>query len=180
VAVAMLIWLVSELKQRKRLLFIGGLAILVGISVLVLSWQSDFVQNTILHQDPGEGMSINSNEAHWQSNKIAIEGVIDNPLGGGPGSAGPASFYTSPTKISENYFLQIAQELGVLGLVIFVAINYLVAKKLWLQKKDSFSKVLLASFIGITVAGLFLHTWANEEMAITWWGLAGLWFKNST
>jgi hypothetical protein len=101
--------------------------------------------------------------------------IVQNPFGSGPGSAGPASFYNSNAQpiISESYFVQLGQEVGVLGLLLFLLICGYTAKMLYRQK-DATAQVLLASFAGLSVISIFLHGWADDPTAMTWWGLAGL------
>jgi hypothetical protein len=37
---------------------------------------------------------------------------------------------------------------------------------------------LLASFIGISVASLTAHAWADDTIAYIWWAIAGLYLYN--
>ena len=70
--------------------------------------------------------------------------------------------------------MQIAQEVGIVGLALFVAISYLVAKALWDNRKDDLAKALLASAIGLTFVNLVSHAWADDTLAYIWWGVAGI------
>lgn len=179
VALSLLIWLSLQADKRKYALMLAGSAAMFASIFIALNWQSDFVQNTILHQDPDGGTSISSTDKHWQAGQNAIEDIADNPLGEGPGSAGPASFYNDEqTKIAENYYLQVGQEVGLIGLVLFVAINLLVASSLWRQRASIWSGVLFVSWVGLSLSALFLHTWAQDEISLIWWGLAGLYYRD--
>jgi hypothetical protein len=60
----------------------------------------------------------------------------------------------------------------VAGLAFFVLTSAMIAKRLWQQQE--MPRALLASFIGIAVINLFLHGWADDPTAMTWWGIAGL------
>jgi len=51
---------------------------------------------------------------------------------------------------------------------------YVCMIRILLKTPDVEAKLLLASFIGLSVVGLFLHVWADDPTAMTWWGLAGL------
>lgn len=118
------------------------------------------------------------------SSQKHVEAIIDNaadalrhPLGQGPGAAGPASFYNpAGAKISENYFIQIAQEVGLVGLGLFVSINLLIARQFYRHRTGLMPKILLASLAGLTIVNLFLHGWADDPTAMTWWGIAGLYW----
>jgi O-antigen ligase len=58
-------------------------------------------------------------------------------------------------KISENYFIQTAEESGLVGLMLLFAIFVMVGYILLQQSKNNSMLVpLLASFIGVSVASL--------------------------
>lgn len=108
-------------------------------------------------------------------NKNAWHDVVTHPLGQGPGSAGPVSVLakTDTGRIAENYFLQVAQETGWLGLVLFGAINVFLAKRLWELRKNSYALVALVALVGLSITSLTLHTWADDSVSIIWWSFAG-------
>jgi O-antigen ligase len=92
------------------------------------------------------------------------------------GSAGPASFRNTDgvPKIAENYYLQLGQEVGVLGMALFIAINILVGVELWKLRTQTLSRILLASLVGITFINLVSHAWTDDTISYVWWGLAGI------
>jgi hypothetical protein len=149
------------------LVFAGGLYVLRD---------NDYVQNTFFHTDEHSRSVSSSNHGHLTALKAGVEDITDSPLGGGTGTAGPASVHNTqaPARIAENYFVQIGQEVGVLGLVLFLAICALLARRLWRRDQDSLSRVLLSSLIGISVIGLFAHVWTDDTLAYVWWGFAGV------
>ena len=101
--------------------------------------------------------------------------MLREPLGQGPGTAGPASFRNdNPARISENYFIQIGQEVGILGLLLFVAINIGIARELWVRRDQLLSLVLLTSLAGLTLVNLISHAWADDTLGLIFWGLAGI------
>jgi len=151
--------------------------VVVFLAVFVTT---DFVQNTVFHQNPDDTSNIvDSNAEHWTATKEGVEDIIENPLGSGPGSAGPASFKNDDgAKISENYFVQIGQEVGVVGMVLFIWINVLLAKMLLTNQRRSLMKpVLFSTLIGLSIVSMLLHGWADEEVAITFWAFAGLYLE---
>jgi O-antigen ligase len=94
---------------------------------------------------------------------------------GGIAPGWPASFYNDQgPRISENYYLQIAQETGLIGLGIFMSINCLVLFKLYKSRNRTASRLLLASGLGVMVANVLMHAWADEVIAMLWWGLAAM------
>lgn len=146
----------------------------VGTMVFGLSAIVPAVRLAVFHSSPGDATLLEgSSEKHWQAAAQGANEVIGKPLGHGVGTAGPASFYGQPN-IAENYFVQVGQEVGVLGLIVFIAINVLIFYHLLSQRQNLWAKALLASFIGINVVNIFLHGWADDPTAMTWWGLAGL------
>ena len=156
------------------------LLIFVAIFIAVFS-TTDFIQHTVFHQDPDDLSDvINSTDEHWEATKAGVEDVISNPLGSGVGTAGPASRSNDkPARISENYFVQVGQEVGVVGLALFIWINVLLAQALLHKRDEEIMKpVLFSALIGLTVVSMLLHGWADEEVAITYWGIAGLYLNS--
>lgn len=155
-------------------------AIPAAIVLIIFGWLAVTVPQirlAVFHSRADRAtLTTGSSDEHWQKTIDGIKDVAAHPLGQGVGTAGPASFYNKnqPPKVAENYFVQIAQETGIIGLILFAAINCLVVYQLWRQRADIWTKALLASFVGITVVNFFLHGWADDPTAMTWWGIAGL------
>ncbi len=177
--VAICVWLFLKIPGHARMMFVAALAVLTvigGLSAYAVK-DTHFFRSVILHDIEGSGGDLTSNQGHI---KALVEGLSDikqdNFLGCGPGCAGPASFRSeNGAQIAENYYIQIAQEVGAVGLLLFMSIIMLVAAKLYaLREKHPAALALLASLAGVSVVNLFLHSWADETLAYTWWGLAGL------
>lgn len=154
-------------------------AILLAALVLWLATTIPAVRLAVFHSggnDPTESLLEGSSDQHWQSTFKGIVAIAENPLGTGVGTAGPASFYNTnqAPEIPENYFVQVGQEVGIVGLGLFVALSVLIWQALWRHRSDALVRALLASFIGINVINIFLHGWADDPTAMTWWALAGL------
>lgn len=162
-------------KWRLILVSVGIIAASLGSLGLYQIRDTNFVQNVILHDNPEVGPEQTSNSDHTLAIKNALTDIKEELITGcAPGCAGPASFYDPDgAKLSENYYLQIAQEVGVVGLGLFIAIDILVGVELFKRRSDSLALVLLTSLIGISVANLLLHVWADDTIAYVWWGLAG-------
>jgi hypothetical protein len=176
-AAAFLLWLSLPSRRAKRLaVFVGaGLVLIFAGSVLTLR-HNDFVENTVFHTDEHSTSSVSSNAAHLSASRDALTQIIHEPLGRGPGTAGPAGDYNigHPTRIAENYFLQIGQETGWLGLILFAAIYVLLAGELWQRRQHGLPRVLLASLAGLTVLAMLMHLWTDDTIAYMWYGLAGI------
>lgn len=177
VALAVLAWLEIPGRRAKQLAAgIFTLVVLVGAGAVLLGRHNSFVQNTVFHTDNHSASSVSSNAAHFSASRAAGRQVLHQPLGHGPGTAGPASIYNSdaPSRIAENYFLQMAQETGWIGLLLFAAIYILTGRQLWLRRADPLARLLFASLLGLTCVALLMHIWADETIAFLWWGLAGI------
>lgn len=165
-----------EIKFDRRLLVIPvALLVLVGVGAYAAK-DSYFVKNVVLHADESTVLE-DPNELRLKFLSESVEASVDNPLGYGPGTAGLASVRNDiqGTVLNENYYLQILHEVGVLGLLLFLAILSMVGWQLYKLSADStLALALFAAFVGLAVTNLLVHIWANEAVAYTWWGLAGL------
>ncbi len=172
-----LILFASKLNKnaQKILLASASVVILLGAGLVLSLHNSTTFQNFALHTQKNSKVSTTSNEFHLTDLKIGIKDVTKHPIGGGPGSAGPASIYNKGnSKIAENYYIQIAQETGWLGFILFILINAIVGYNLWLKRRDPLALSLLASLFGITFINLLSHAWSDDTLSYIWWGLAGL------
>ncbi len=157
------------IKKFRLLLLLITCCLLLGI---YLARDNYVVQNVVFHADEDTQLA-GSNERHLNYTLDGIKDVAKEPLGYGPGTAGPVSIQTKKHVLPENYFVQIAYEVGVIGLALLLAIMYLVIKRLY-KRHDFYSQVMIAAFVGITICATLLHTWVNEAVAAQWWLLAGL------
>lgn len=176
IAILLAVWLVLHGRAARRRLAIGLVALaLVGAGALLVFRDNDRLQNTFFHTDENSTSPMSSNEARSSALQNGVDDVLEEPFGRGPGTAGPASQHNvQPERIAENYYLQIGQETGWLGMGLFVAINALVARGLWRRRQDGLARLLLASLAGIAFIGLLQHVWADDTLALVWWGLAGV------
>lgn len=183
---AILAVLLLFVLQNLRLIKNHGRAITAGLVVFLLIFSAVIyigrdqyiVQNLFFHADEST-LLADPNEIRVDVVQRSIDGVIDEPLGNGPGSAGLVSTrLKSGGLLTENYFLQIAYEVGIFGFLVFIALLYLIINNLWRQRDKPLAAALLASFAGLVVANMLFHTWANEAVAISWFFLAGTALKD--
>ncbi len=163
-------------NYRYFALGIVGAALILATAATYQYRQTQFVQDVILHDDQQEGGEVSSNKARFASYQSALQDIKQRPLlGCGVGCAGPASVRNeNGVKIAENYYLQVGQEAGIIAVTLFLTIIFLVAKELYKKREDSLHLALLASLIGLSVANLLLHTWADDTLAYLWWGTAAV------
>ena len=164
-------------KRLSRRSILSGLAalILVGVVGLYAAINLPILRMAIFHSSPGDSsLTEGSTDDHLTATLSGIERVAASPFGCGPGCAGPASYYGDNPKISENYFVQIAEEVGVLGLVLFAALLIVIGRRLFrLARSQILARVLLAVLAGHVIIGLLLHVWADDPLSMTWWLLIG-------
>lgn len=169
------------IKKNTPLLMIGMcslILIFVGIGIT----QKSVYKNVVLHDQLDKVEDSNTKRLDSYTSSLIL--VKNNFLFGlGVGAAGPVSFKNTPHQpiISENYYLQIILEYGLIGILIFMFILVYITTKLFKlsKNKDLYALALLVSFLAISFANLFNHNWANEAVAYVWWGLAGLFMYNS-
>lgn len=176
VALAVFAWLQLATRRGRQIMVLSLL--LAGLVTVGLTWQlqnNDTLQNTLFHSDENSTSQQSSNQARSNALTTAAQEVVRQPLGQGPGSAGPASFRNevSPPRIAENYYLQIGQEVGIVGLAVFLLILVLVARNLLQRRRYVLAQILLASLAGLTVVNVLSHAWTDDTISLLWWGFAG-------
>jgi len=132
----------------------------------------------IVHGDCSSGELGGSDMMRVDSIDNGIATIKANPFGSGMGTAGPASFYTQNPLIVENWYIQIAIEVGLIGLILYLAFIVLNMIKLYIKSKEKnysvLPSMLFATICGILVASLFLHTLTDSTLSILLFGLLGL------
>lgn len=167
---------ISNPRIRRNLTILGVIAVVLLSVAVYLGRDNQFIQKTVFHTDETSLSAVSSNEQRAGAIQQAINDVAHEPFGRGPGSAGPASLRNTghAERISENYYLQIGQEVGWIGLSLFLVINVIIAMLLWQRRSDMLARILLASLVGITVVNMVSHAWTDETLSLLWWGLAGI------
>lgn len=163
-------------RKGRRILGLALVVLLIAVSLSFSLLKNNLTfQTDILHTNSNSPILIGSDNQHFTALKSGLSDIVHQPLGRGPGTAGPASVYNlAPPRIAENYFIQIGQEVGWVGVILFVLINWLVAKALWLYKFDYLTLGLLSALVGITFINLVSHAWTDNTLSYLWWGLAGI------
>ena len=164
-------------KPVRRNVLAGLVSLVVLASAGIFAARDTYlIKNVIYHADESTVLE-NPNELRVRFWQESAERVADQPLGHGPGTAGLTSIrnQVQGTNLNENYYLQMAHELGVLGLVLFLAILGMVGLALFrMASTSTLALGMFASFTGLLLTNFLVHIWANEAVAYTWWGLAGL------
>ena len=178
VVVAGLVVGLAHIRRRpsRRAIAVSAGFVLGGLMAFTFLQSTDWYSNVILHEDPESTVISKSNDEHVSSLADGTRRLISQPLGAGVGSTGSASLYDEDTKndaIIENWYLLVAHESGWLGLALFGALFGLILIRLWGHRTGWPALGLFASGVGLALIGLLLPVWADETVALTWWGLAG-------
>lgn len=165
----------SKRAWRVYIAGLAGLVIVTGAATAALHHNVSF-QNYVLHTQGQSLVKTTSNQNHVSALRTNLRDLGHHPLGNGPGTAGPASVYNGSQlpRIAENYYVQIGQETGWLGLVLFLLIVSGVGYLLWLRRDHPLALCLFASLVGLSFIGLLGHVWTDDTLAYVWWGLAGI------
>jgi hypothetical protein len=107
---------------------------------------------------------------------IFVNGVQLQPL--------PTERLCTCPVLTENWYVQVGIELGVLGLLLFLLLIAIVLKKLValsyqlsadaMLPAPSLQLTAFLAFLGISIAALFLHAWEDSAVAYTVWGMVGI------
>ncbi len=119
---------------------------------------------------------ISSTQGHYERSLDGIRFILENPWGLGLGDAGPASSRFAEQFsgfLPESWYLQIALETGILGIFLFLGIIFF-AGQAFLKSDFFLGKAFFIGLVGISVMGIFLHSWESSTLAYSFWGLGGL------
>ncbi|HEY5442343.1 MAG TPA: O-antigen ligase family protein [Candidatus Saccharimonadales bacterium] len=163
-------------KTQRLALAMGGCLLIVAIGLTIGFRHDTKFENFVLHTQTHSAVPATSDQGHLASLRAGLHDLSHHAMGDGPGTAGPASYYNTrhAPRIAENYFIQIGQEVGWLGLAMFILINAGVGYLLLVRHKDPLALSLFASLIGLTFINLLSHAWTDDTLAYVWWGLAGI------
>jgi O-antigen ligase len=172
----LLIWVSVKSERTRKNIGWSMAGFLLAAAILTYTLRNNLAfENAVFHTDRNSTIAVSSNEGHSAAFKSATKDIIHQPQGRGVGSAGPQSVYNNhPARIAENYYLQIGQEAGILGALLFISICVVLAVELYRRRSDPFALVLFASLIGISIVNLLSHAWGDDTLAYVWWGLAGI------
>ncbi len=151
---------------------------------------------------PSVILRSSSTRGHLEKPLAGIRAIIDDPLGRGLGSAGPATNRTSDACVelekgsdaswaaahpnlcvfvggeqvqpagrecacpfvTENWYLQIGVELGVLGFALFIIFIIVLLRAL---RRNGDSLAPFVGMLGISICALFLHAFEDSAVAYT-------------
>lgn len=167
-------------RNFRKVLSLGVIAliIVVGAGVIFMQTNPRTFKNVVFHADEQTSFR-DPNELRVDFLKRSIKEIVHRPFGSGLGTAGLASMKNDikGVNLTENYYLQLALEVGVVGLGLFLAICSIVVirlHKIWYSERGIVPLALIASFAGLFVTNMLAHIWTNETIALIWWSLAAV------
>ncbi len=162
-------------RFRRHLVVAAVVLLIVAGGIFTALKHSPKFQNIIFHTQTHSAVAVSSDQAHLSALAQGFDQLIKYPFGLGPGTSGPASVYNHArsARITENYYLEIGEESGWLGMIIFLVILVYVACLLWQRRDSPFALTLLAAFVGIALINLLTLAWTDDTLCYIWWGLAG-------
>lgn len=173
-AVFAAMWLYGKFGKQAIVLSILGVAVLPVVALSV-AMNYEPARIVVFHSSAGDDSLIEgSTFDHFNATLQGVNDVLKYPHGRGVGEAGPASFYQTDgdhPRIAENYYIQIAQEVGIVGLLLFISIVVVGLRRVGRMKGVPYSQSFLAGFVGLSVVAFFLHTWTDDPVAYIAWGL---------
>jgi putative inorganic carbon (hco3(-)) transporter len=176
-AAAFLIIGLLRTTRRWRLPLLLVATILAAIAINLLTTDAGNQQDLqyyLFHQTTRNTGIQASTDQHASAYQQGLRVASAHPLGTGLGTAGPASLHSTHPFIPEDYYLQLAIETGVLGLVVFGALEVLLGLGLWhIGATTPGAAATVATLVGIGVVNLVLHGWADSSTALVFWSFAG-------
>lgn len=157
-------------------LTVAFVAAAVAFVLLLPSLSHGRFSAQILHDTTaGATGASSSNLLHLDRLRTGWTELVHHPLGQNLAVVGRASDLVGDSFYTENFYLQLADQMGWEGAALFVAIVILVGIRLYQAiNYQPLALPFLAALIGISVMNFLAHTWSDGATALLWWGGAGL------
>lgn len=152
-------------KKDKVIYVVLFIVVAITLAISYALRNGELPRDLLTH---GASMAEHQN-ATIESLKSFLHGGFFKVLFGfGVGSAGPIALKLGGI-VSENYYLQICFELGLVGLAIYLLFIFGLLKKVYAG-----SKVLFFALVALLINALFLHIFSdNPAMAVSIFIIAG-------
>lgn len=169
--VALALWLKARWGFLKSSLATFLLILIFGIgSFILIKSDNPAIQNFLTHGD-SSSLRVEQYQRIWQTKEeIGL-------LGHGSGTAGPSSQFRldgGENHWTENIYLDIFEELGLVGLALYlltiISAIYLSGK----IKDDKSRQTLFVITIAFAVTGLFINYYTGQVGIFLFWLAAGL------
>ena len=179
IVIAVLMMIRLPVRWRLPALLLATIVAAIALELLIKAAGSNQkLQYYLFHQTARTTGISASTDLHAKALIDGWEMVKTNPFGQGLGTAGPASFQTDNPFIPENYYLQLAVEAGIIGAILFILAQIMIAFAL--ARNRVMGPALIAIMAGIGAINLFLHGWADSSTALVYWSLTGASLRDRT
>jgi hypothetical protein len=166
--VGLFVWFMLYHKDKILKTVVIGLIVLSALLVL-LNRDNATINNFLTH---------GNQTGHQTSFQITMDELHNRTktpakllFGAGLGTAGPIAIKYNSGIISESWYFQLILELGIIGILLWLAIISIIIYKL---SKNS-ERGLLFGVLAVSVTALFLHTFAdNPALAYTLFIIIGI------
>ena len=156
-------------NHKKFLIYSVSSMFIVGLFLIWFFAASESLKNIVTHSGQ-TGHATAFTETMAEIKTRATEEPAKLIFGSGLGTAGPLSIKYGDGFISESWYLQLALEIGLVGLALWLCLITVISKEL-LKKNE---KGLFLGLLAVSVAAVFLHTWAdNPALSLTLFGIMG-------
>jgi hypothetical protein len=126
----------------------------------------------------GANASDQRTQGHIEAIDKATRAIVAHPLGSGLGTTGTLTVrFASDTGFqTENFYLHIGVEVGVIGAVAMVAFIVMVLRMLWRRSRQvgGIAVGALAALAAVATGGLVLETFSELATGWTLWLLVGM------
>lgn len=159
----------KQFGWRKALSWGGVGLLIIAASLTYLSLKVPKINSLVTHAD-SSSLRVEQYKRIWQSaGEIGL-------LGRGVGTAGPASQYRvdgGTNHWTENYYLDLFEELGLVGLGLYLGLLFWVVRQV-LQIKTTLSFAALFLLGGFLTSALFINSGTGQVGICLFWVLIGL------
>jgi len=147
-------------SSRSKIIYsILSIAVALSLVFFYAIMHGELLRDLLTH---GSSFSQHLSATHSSFNQFIHAGVVKILTGLGIGSAGPTALKLGGV-ITENYYLQILFETGIIGFILFLLFLIKIIGKLYKS-----SKTLFFAFVALLINALFLHIFSdNPVMAVT-------------
>jgi hypothetical protein len=175
VAAALIVGALSRLRlpTRNRVVVLALLGAVLVLPLISGSAVAVRIQGAFNGTD-------NSTGQHTSRSAEGFQLLLHHPLGSGIGSnfVTATREATGTSTLSENGYLQIGNELGLLAMVLFIGFTIATQSELWRAAgREGTAGTAMAAWAagwGLAVNSLLLQVWVSIPTALAFWAIAGV------
>jgi hypothetical protein len=170
IVVTLVVWRTRRSAVERRR--VGRMVVAAAAVVLLLAVPTGLATRLLATGDASD----DSTPVHVESTTDALDLIGDAPLGIGlgTGAATASRLPASATLVSENAYLDVALQVGVVGGAAFLVVLFALGLLLGRHLHTDVGVVALAVGLAMALGGFVLHTWQMVETSWLLLALAGL------